>query len=228
MTLPVIHMWILHILTVTWFLFLFLFLLFAYFFLLFNTNLKRKRSIFRKFTWFKPFTSSQLRLFSQSDLHLFNWAVCQKARSAWVIEAFMYLHSWHSLCISPVGQGFPGPMYRHTEDKQDVWHTGLNECLWFMISLQCLFITLYLLHSYLCFCAYFLDTVFKKDKGLSDGGLMSLLCWSKTSLRNFCKQMCVSSLSHLKFEKHLAFRRGTFSSLSKAVTVSLAQRALWW
>lgn len=39
----------------------------------------------------------------------FNWAVCQKAWPAWVIEAFMYLHSWHSLCISSVGWGFPGP-----------------------------------------------------------------------------------------------------------------------
>lgn len=49
------------------------------------------------------------RPFSLADLHLFNWAVCQKARPAWVMKAFVYLHSWHSLCISSVGWGFPGP-----------------------------------------------------------------------------------------------------------------------
>ena len=47
--------------------------------------------------------------FCLADLHLFNWAVCQKPWPAWVIEAFIYLHSWHSLCISSVGWGFPGP-----------------------------------------------------------------------------------------------------------------------
>lgn len=42
-------------------------------------------------------------------LFFLNWPACQWAWPAWVIEAFVYLHSCHSLWISSVDGGFPWP-----------------------------------------------------------------------------------------------------------------------
>lgn len=131
-------MWILHVLTFLWFWFLFFFILWSPPLLPTQTSSKAinpwKVHLIHNFY----FCAAQALIccpFFLADLHLFNWAVCQKARPAWVIEAFMYLHSWHSLCISSVGWGFPEPMCGRTEkDKQDVRRTGMNEHLRFMTN----------------------------------------------------------------------------------------------
>lgn len=52
-------------------------------------------------------------------------------RPTWIIEAFTYLHSWHSWCVASVGWGFPRLSKR---EKQDVQCRGMNEHLRFITT----------------------------------------------------------------------------------------------
>lgn len=105
-------MWILHVLTFFWFWVLFLFILLSTVLPPTQTSSEGinpwKLHLIHNFY----FCTAQAQIccpFLFGWPSSFNWAVCQKAWPAWVIEAFMYLHSWHSLCISSLGWGFPGP-----------------------------------------------------------------------------------------------------------------------
>lgn len=57
---------------------------------------------------------------------VFPGGLFKSPRPTWIIEAFTYLHSWHSWCVASVGWGFPR---LSTIEKQDVQRRGMNEHL---------------------------------------------------------------------------------------------------
>lgn len=129
-----------------------------------------RRQMLRKIIWFKTFIPTQLRLrfvaLSLWPTFISLTGQCVKRPGpAWVIEAFMYLHSWHSLWISSVGWGFPGSCMdaqRRTNRMFATQEWTNTSDSWPIVVF--IYNSVLTLHVYLCLCSHFLDLLKKTNE----------------------------------------------------------------
>lgn len=152
----------------TFFWFWFLFSLLVYHSFSFQLWPPPRRQMLIKIIWFKIIIPTQLRLrfvaLSLWPTFIFSTGQCVKRPGpAWVIEAFMYLHSWHSLWISSVGWGFPGPCVdtqRRTNRMFATQKWTNTSDSWPIVVF--IYNSVVTLHVYLCLCSYFLHLLKKQ------------------------------------------------------------------